>query len=257
MDNALERFFNKIDFNNRETFKDAKVVKVVVNNKNDSWEVYIHAPSFLDINALNELSLLASKGIEDVSTINIIADYDSYSDDDVKECFLFYLNSLCTDNPSLMSLVDGVINISDRVINMSLSSRMECDLLSSHASKLLKLLSNAGFKGYEITSIVSDEASSSVKKEIQKREEPKIKEEPQYKVIVGEEIKSKTITEIKDILGEENNVTCEAYIFGVEEFVSNKSNFRILTLKISDKTDSILAKIFLGMKKSLISIRVD
>ncbi|UKI28593.1 MAG: hypothetical protein L6V78_06775 [Clostridium sp.] len=42
---------------------------------------------FLDINALNELSLLASKGIEDVSTINIIADYDSYSDDDVKECF--------------------------------------------------------------------------------------------------------------------------------------------------------------------------
>ncbi len=169
MDNALERFFNKIDFNNRETFKDAKVVKVVVNNKNDSWEVYIHAPSFLDINALNELSLLASKGIEDVSTINIIADYDSYSDDDVKECFLFYLNSLCTDNPSLMSLVDGVVNISDRVINMSLSSRMECDLLSSHASKLLKLLSNAGFKGYEITSIVSDEASSSVKKEIQKR----------------------------------------------------------------------------------------
>lgn len=244
MDNALERFFNKIDFNNRETFKDAKVVKVVVNNKNDSWEVYIHAPSFLDINALNELSLLASKGIEDVSTINIIADYDSYSDDDVKECFLFYLNSLCTDNPSLMSLVDGVVNISDRIINMSLSSRMECDLLSSHASKLLKLLSNAGFKGYEITSIVSDEASSSVKKEIQKREEPKIKEEPQYKVIVGEEIKSKTITEIKDILGEENNVTCEAYIFGVEEFVSNKSNFRILTLKISDKTDSILAKIF-------------
>lgn len=89
MDNALERFFNKIDFNNRETFKDAKVVKVVVNNKNDSWEVYIHAPSFLDINALNELSLLASKGIEDVSTINIIADYDSYSDDDVKECFCF------------------------------------------------------------------------------------------------------------------------------------------------------------------------
>ncbi|UKI28594.1 MAG: hypothetical protein L6V78_06780 [Clostridium sp.] len=102
---------------------------------------------------------------------------------------MFYLNSLCTDNPSLMSLVDGVVNISDRVINMSLSSRMECDLLSSHASKLLKLLSNAGFKGYEITSIVSDEASSSVKKEIQKREEPKIKEEPQYKVIVGEEIK--------------------------------------------------------------------
>lgn len=46
-----------------------------------------------------------------------------------------------------------------------------------------------------------------LRKRFKKREEPKIKEEPQYKVIVGEEIKSKTITEIKDILGEENNVT--------------------------------------------------
>ena len=64
MDNALERFFNKIDFNNREAFKDAKVVKVVVNNKNDSWEVYIHAPNVIDINAFNELSLLSSKGID-------------------------------------------------------------------------------------------------------------------------------------------------------------------------------------------------
>lgn len=89
MDNALERFFNKIDFNNRETFKDAKVVKVVVNNKNDSWEVYIHAPNVIDINAFNELSLLSSKGIDDVNTITIIASYDSYSDDDVKECFCF------------------------------------------------------------------------------------------------------------------------------------------------------------------------
>lgn len=29
---------------------------------------------------------------------------------------------------------------------------------------------------------------------------------------MGEDIKSKTITEIKDILGEENNITVEAYI---------------------------------------------
>mgnify|MGYP006330900449 CR=1 FL=1 len=71
-----------------------------------------------------------------------------------------------------------------------------------------------------------------------------VNKEPEFKIIMGEEIKSKKITEIKDIIGEENNVTVEAYIFGIEEFVSNKSNFKILTLKISDKTDSILAKIF-------------
>ena len=60
---------------------------------------------------------------------------------------------------------------------------------------------------------------------------------------MGDIIKSKPIS-IKEILGEENNVTIEAYIFGIEEFVSTKSNFRILTLKISDKTESIYAKVF-------------
>ena len=57
-------------------------------------------------------------------------------------------------------------------------------------------------------------------------------EEPKYKIIMGEEIKAKKITDIKDIVAEENNVTIEVYIFGIEEFVSSKSNVKILILKV-------------------------
>ena len=62
-------------------------------------------------------------------------------------------------------------------------------------------------------------------------------------VILGDEPKG-AITEIKDIIAEESGVTVEVYVFGVEEFESSRSAFKILTFKISDNTDSIYAKIF-------------
>ena len=46
------------------------------------------------------------------------------------------------------------------------------------------------------------------------------------------------------LLGEDNDVTVEGYIFGTEYFESNKSNFKIITLKITDETDSIACKVF-------------
>ena len=46
------------------------------------------------------------------------------------------------------------------------------------------------------------------------------------------------------LLGEDNDVTVEGYIFGVDYFESNKSNFKIITLKFTDETDSIACKVF-------------
>ena len=46
-------------------------------------------------------------------------------------------------------------------------------------------------------------------------------------ILLIEEIKSKVST-IDSIIGEENNITVEAYVFGTEIFESNKSNFKIL-----------------------------
>ena len=84
---------------------------------------------------------------------------------------------------------------------------------------------------------MQEELQNEIKTEI--KSEPK-KENP---ILLGEEINGK-ITEIKDIIAEEGNVTVEAYVFGIEEFESNKSAFKILTFKISDNTDSIYAKYF-------------
>ena len=43
---------------------------------------------------------------------------------------------------------------------------------------------------------------------------------------------------------EDNEIVIEAEVFGSEGFESSKSDFKIVTLKITDYTDSIYAKVF-------------
>src|SRR5699024_4609154 len=46
------------------------------------------------------------------------------------------------------------------------------------------------------------------------------------------------------LVGEDNDVTVSGYIFGTEYFESNKSNFKIITIKVTDETNSISCKVF-------------
>ena len=63
------------------------------------------------------------------------------------------------------------------------------------------------------------------------------------RVLYGKLIEDEIRT-IDSIVGEDNDIAIEAEIFGVEAFESTKSDYKILTLKITDYTNSIYAKIF-------------
>ena len=245
MDAALTRFFNKIDFNNRDLFTSSKVAKVVINKKKESWEVHIQNKNVIDSEVVEELIKVAKKGLDDVSTISIVMEYDEVTPEDILNHFHKFLISLSEDNPSLESLLDTKVEINDNDINIDVISTIESDLLKENQKNLNKWFKKLSLPTYTINPIINDEKRKEIKEEIKKQKKDiVINKEPEFKVLMGEPIKSKKITEIKDIIGEDNNITVEAYIFGIEEFSSSKSNFQILTLKISDKTDSILAKIF-------------
>jgi len=69
------------------------------------------------------------------------------------------------------------------------------------------------------------------------------KKEVNEDTIKGRVIKDEVVT-IKSIVGEEDSVTIDAEVFGQEEFEPASKEFKILTLKLTDYTDSIYAKMF-------------
>ena len=61
--------------------------------------------------------------------------------------------------------------------------------------------------------------------------------------VIGRAIKEDPI-KIKTIIGEDPSVVVEAKVFGVDFFESSKTDFKIITLKITDYSDSIYCKVF-------------
>ena len=75
----------------------------------------------------------------------------------------------------------------------------------------------------------------------QRRKKVKTVEDPN--LILGELIEGDTRT-IESIKGEEEDLIVDSLVFGCEGFESPKSDFKIITLKITDYTESMYAKIF-------------
>ena len=91
MNSALERFFNKIEFTQKEAFKDVSVEKVVVNNKKQTGTVYLKTNTPIsDIKALYDLINLAHEGLEEVFDISILINCDTVSEDDITNYFKFW-----------------------------------------------------------------------------------------------------------------------------------------------------------------------
>ena len=244
MDNKLERFFNKIGFIYNDDFNNSKITKVVVNKMEESWTVYIYNKNCLNIDSAMDLINTAKKGIESVSIIKIVYEYEEINDDDIRTYFKYLLNELIKNSPALSSIVNNEIYIDDDIITIEVISTNEEKLIKKESKRLVNALSELGIKDININCKINEELKNNLKEQIKNsRVEIKKTNEVVNKVIMGETIKSK-ITTIDNILSEENNVTVEAYVFGKDVFESSKTNFKILTLKISDKTDSILAKIF-------------
>ena len=72
------------------------------------------------------------------------------------------------------------------------------------------------------------------------------KKEVDDKTIFGNLIKDdEAIDKISSIVGENPEVIIEGKVFGTEEFVPMSKAFKILTLKVTDFTDSIICKTFI------------
>ena len=124
-------------------------------------------------------------------------------------------------------------------------------------------LSLFGFNKLEL--IVNDAAREELEREINNDLKVVIKQTPQElprentfnnyqrpkkvqnssdpRAILGELIEDEPVN-IHDIVGENSQVTIIGEIFGCDGFESTKSDFKIVTLKVTDYTDSIYAKVF-------------
>lgn len=248
--NEVERFLKSIDFNKYpEAFAKSSIEKVILNKKTENFQVYFHMPEPLTYEISKELFEHAKKGIHNQLSCSIYISYDSYNDDNVLEYVSGIKQDLLFEKPSLMGLKETLITLEGKRITFEVTSSYEQMEIGRESTKILKQLEAYGFFDYQITTFLNTELKEEIKKEIESSKTTEVpKEEIKRKdgePIVGRKIEGEPNV-INNIMGDVKNVILEVFVFDKETM--ERETINILTLKISDKTNSILAKIFKKQK---------
>ena len=262
MDSNMQILIDKINIDKEyyQYFSDAKISKIKVNSHTGNWNIFINKSNLLPVEVYEELEnnkyLLDDKAhdikfIFEISNLNL----DSYKD------YYPYLLKQLKEDLKVLEIYEDCLRIEDGFLVLVVSNEVEKERLSTCLDKINTFYKLLGYKfnidivikheenileeikqDLEVSTLiipaVKEEKKEEVSKEKQYHREPK---DPNS--IIGRGIKEDPI-KIKTLLGEDNNVVVEGFVFGTDYFESSKTDFKIITLKITDYSDSIYCKVF-------------
>ena len=247
MNEELQRFLDKIglkDYNMGE-YLNTKILKVVVNKRNSSFKVFLCFNDLISFSELEKLEEARKNGLAEKELI-IDYSYENISNEKLLKFITDVLDSLKEDKPSLKSLDNDSIKLEDKKIIMEASSNFEKELFANACKHIIKMLKKYNVNDVSYDVLINEEENQKIKKEIKETKKNSTisekKEEKKEKEFLIKDSDSYNPVTINNIMGETKKVLLEAYIFGIDTL--ERDNINIITLKISDKTNSIVAKIF-------------
>ncbi len=260
MDNNMQKLLDKINIDNDsyQYFSDAVITKIKVNSKTGNWNIFVQKENPLPLNILEELE--NKKGLLDSNTkeIGFIFNVNNIDLNTYLSYYPYLLQKLKEDL-KVLEIYEDCLRIENNSLVLIVDNSVEKERLEKCLSKIETFYKCYGYKSnIEIIVRHEEKILEEIKKELVV-EAPKVKEvketpkeAPKEKYhreakdpnsIIGRGIKDSAI-KIKTLIGEDNNVTVEAEIFGTDYFESSKTDFKIITLKITDYSDSIYCKVF-------------
>ena len=243
MNEELKRFFDSIGFSG-EGFNDSSILKVVLKKDTQSFIVYIKNKEVIPVNAVNQLLLCASNGINGCKKCEVRFQYDDVTFEDIKSYLDYFIDEIIIRRPSLIGLKKTDIDIVDNTLYFHVLNEFEKNDLFFESRELINQLNRYGLGNLKIEIVISEDLRQQIQEEIEHdRTSIEVKKEDSP-IIIGSH-KDGNVTALNNILGETRNIIVEVYIFDKEviERQGKKGPIFIMNLKVSDKTDSYLMKL--------------
>ncbi|MEG2232767.1 MAG: PolC-type DNA polymerase III [Bacilli bacterium] len=274
MNEFLEILLTQINMpkENYSYFLKGTLGRIVAEIDNTKYTFNIKLQSTLPLQTYELFYSLINKKFKDIKEINI--KIETIEKNYLLDYFINYLNSLKDDSYFLTSLKESQLILENDVLTIVLDSILLKNKIKEIEKGLLNYLEKCGFGSLTIKTLIEQKndkvvqnmieeslkidtnmLNTTIKKlpenEIKKKNfssnyerKPKITED-KPNVVFGREIKEE-IGIIKNIVNENNSITVEGYVFADVDIRETKTDLKIMTLKITDYTDSIYAKIFIN-----------
>ena len=266
MEEKLALFLKKIDLSDEycQSFKGASLDKIIIHKNKGDILVKITLDNYLPYEVLT--ALFTNKNKFNNEEVNFNFEVKN-ADNSILTSYYPHLLEQLKDQGiiKLIDIYSDALKYEDETLRLVAYNKKEEERLKVISNYINNFYHDIGYKDYIPVVIRNDEETlKEITEELTNVSIPKpvtepikkdfIKERPKGSYVrfskkhdegcvIGKVIESEPI-KISLLVGEDNDVTVEGYIFGVDYFESNKSNFKIITLKFTDETDSIACKVF-------------
>jgi len=261
MAGEMDKFLKRINFTEKETFKDVTVNKVIVHKLESTWDIHFSNKVPINIEVLDSLRTVCKSGFGETKRVDLYVQYEIVNDADVLSYIKYYLGKLSTKSPALRSLKGNNIKVINKEIEIEVKNQVENNLIISKSEKIIGWLEKVGIPGCTIKTCVNEEARKKIKDEIKhlkKSLELNIKEpkiaiaekvskpvlEIKKNALFGVAFNDAKITPIKEITEEKRGVNICAYITDIRAIESTRSDYKIFTIKVSDGETPFTCKLF-------------
>ncbi len=253
MHDKLKLFLDKIGLPKEyyDFFKDGKILKLKLDSSRKNGVFVIEIENSLNYDVFNFINDNIKNAFSDMNSIAAEYVIRNINYENAINYYKQAIENSTLTKPMKELFKEKQVKTEKNKLIIDVDNVAEENIFRNNLNSFISYYKKLGFKDIDVDFFINEENSIKVKEALKNEIKQEIteKESKDDPVLLGNEPKGK-VTMIKDIITEEANVTVEAYVFATEEFESNKSAFKILTLKISDNTDSIYAKFF--TKDSLI-----
>ena len=247
MNDKLKLFLEKVNLPEEyyKYFNNGKILKLKLDSSRKNGVFVIEIENSLEGEVLLWINNHISIAFGDMNSIKVEYKIKNINYEEAIKYYVDAIMSSTLTKPMKELFKDKIITIENNKLIIEVDNIAEENIIKNNIDSIISYYFKIGFEKINIKTKINEENALFVKEALEKeiKEETINVEKKESSIVVGNEIDN-NITEIKDIISEESDVTVEAYVFGVDEFESNKSAFKILTFKISDNTDSIFAKYF-------------
>ena len=270
MDSKLELFLNKVNLSKEDYkyFNDAKLLKIIASKDKKNWNFVIETKDLLPVSVLEYLDQNIKNGFPNLNVVTYSIKTINVSNSKVNDYYSYVINTLGLGKALSMVFYGKSIKFTTNGLVLEASNKAEENVMNNKIKDIVNKYKQIGFSDFSLSiylikeeshlkesieSEFNEEVKETIKtfnhtKSINDRPKERMqmvstKKDPDSNAILGFEISDESV-KINTVTGEINDVTIEGYIFGKELFESTKSVFKIITLKVSDLSDSILVKIF-------------
>lgn len=283
MDEKLKTLLlkTKLDEKYFSYFENGKLEQIIANKEKTKYNFVISLDKHLDIDVYSELvnSLLTIfPEFEVVKAIFKIESNDKYED-----YYKYFIENYSKENSFLETFKNARLDINNNELIIEVGNLAEKMKLTSILDKLKLDYKYAGYEFDKISININPNLRADISNEIKKDLEVNIdlstiqtkevpKEDPRKKyiskdykrppliqepdnpnVIIGKTIDT-SVSRLDTVASELPNLTIEGYLFSDLEILETKTGLKILTLKITDETDSIYGKIFVNDEEEFVKI---